>query len=359
MLNQFINNRLSIIQIILPLGISFFTFTQIAFLVDCYKGKVSELSIINYTLFVTFFPHLLAGPIIHHSEMMPQFSNKENKQISWSNVYGGMILFSIGLFKKVVIADYFVETINSIYELSSKGMVPFWDSWTASLGYSLQIYYDFSGYTDMALGVAMLFNIFLPINFNSPYKAISIQDFWRRWHITLSRFLRDYLYIPLGGNRCGAIRTEVNIAIVFILGGIWHGAGFTFIIWGILHALGYLISKIWSFFGIRLSNIVKIILTFLFVNITWVFFRANDLHSAKNMILSMFNFSRFNNFNKLLIPIIAILVLSMVLPNSNFIAKNLKNYTNKYTLCLLFLMIIISLFVIGINTNTPFIYFQF
>src|SRR6185437_12019661 len=301
--------NLSNLKIILPLGISFFTFTQIAFIIDCYKEKVQDANILNYFLFVTFFPHLLAGPIIHHSEMMPQFSNANNKKVKWFNIYGGLCLFSLGLFKKVVIADYFVATVDKFFLQANTSTIHLWDAWTATLGYSVQIYYDFSGYTDMALGVALLFNIILPINFNSPYKATSIQDFWRRWHMTLSRFLRDYIYIPLGGNRINPLRTEFNIIAVFIIGGIWHGAGFTFIIWGILHALGYAITKIWSIINnvtlqMKLNKIFCIVLTFMFVNLAWVFFRAANLQTANSILKSMLNINKLGTFNGTLIPII-------------------------------------------------------
>lgn len=190
--NQLLETKINAPSIILPLGISFFTFTQIAFLIDAYRGKIKDMNFINYILFVTFFPHLLAGPIIHHSEMMDQFNDIHNKNINYQNLNEGLILFSIGLFKKTVIADYFVNDINFFYVLTEKTCINFWDAWVATLGYCIQIYFDFSGYTDMALGSALMLNIVMPINFNSPYKAKSIQDFWRRWHITLSRFLKDY-----------------------------------------------------------------------------------------------------------------------------------------------------------------------
>ncbi|MFW2526219.1 MBOAT family O-acyltransferase, partial [Aliarcobacter butzleri] len=191
-------------HIILPLGISFFTFTQIAFLVDAYKQEAKEYSLINYMLFVTYFPHLLAGPILHHKEMMPQFASKYNWVKNYRNIALGLFIFSIGLFKKVVIADTFAVWANAGFDTATT--LNLIEAWATSLSYTFQLYFDFSGYTDMAIGISLMFNIKLPINFNSPYKALSIQDFWRRWHMTLSRFLRDYLYIPLGGNRKGNIR---------------------------------------------------------------------------------------------------------------------------------------------------------
>src|SRR6185437_7970412 len=295
--------------------------------------------------------------------MMPQFSNANNKKVKWFNIYGGLCLFSLGLFKKVVIADYFVATVDKFFLQANTSTIHLWDAWTATLGYSVQIYYDFSGYTDMALGVALLFNIILPINFNSPYKATSIQDFWRRWHMTLSRFLRDYIYIPLGGNRINPLRTEFNIIAVFIIGGIWHGAGFTFIIWGILHALGYAITKIWSIINnvtlqMKLNKIFCIVLTFMFVNLAWVFFRAANLQTANSILKSMLNINKLGTFNGTLIPIILILIMSMIAPNSSqiteFVVK--RGFGWSWGVVMLFW---ISLIYIGINNNTPFIYFQF
>lgn len=362
--NQLLETKINAPSIILPLGISFFTFTQIAFLIDAYRGKIKDMNFINYILFVTFFPHLLAGPIIHHSEMMDQFNDIYNKNINYQNLNEGLILFSIGLFKKTVIADYFVNDINFFYVLTEKTCINFWDAWVATLGYCIQIYFDFSGYTDMALGSALMLNIVMPINFNSPYKAKSIQDFWRRWHITLSRFLKDYLYIPLGGNRINWWRTELNIMIVFILGGIWHGAGYTFVIWGILHAFGYLISKIWLFVKPplqenRLTDTFYMLLTFMFINFTWVFFRASSITNALNMIKSMFDIWSLTNFNTSIYLIVFLILITMTTPNSMIIKDKLQKINVIYSTIIIFVMIFLSLFAIGINNNSPFIYFQF
>lgn len=272
-------------HILLPIGISFFTFTQIAFLVDAYKGKAKEYSFIHYVLFVSYFPHLLAGPILHHKEMMPQFASRWNWAIRWRNIAIGLFIFSIGLFKKVAIADNFAVWANAGF--SNSADLHFIDAWITSLSYTFQLYYDFSGYTDMAIGISLLFNIKLPINFNSPYKALSIQDFWRRWHMTLSRFLRDYLYIPLGGNRSGKYRTYINLIITFLLGGIWHGAGWTFVIWGLLHGFALAIHRLWHNLGFKMYAVLAWIITFNFVNITWVFFRADSFAQAKQIIKAM------------------------------------------------------------------------
>lgn len=272
-------------HIILPLGISFFTFTQIAYLVDCYKDKVKEYDFLRYALFVTYFPHLLAGPILHHSEMMPQFANIRNKTKNYKNIATGLFLFSIGLFKKVVIADTFALWANAGFDTATT--LSFFEAWATSLSYTFQLYFDFSGYTDMAIGASLLFNIKLPINFNSPYKALDIQDFWRRWHMTLSRFLRDYIYIPLGGNRTGEFRTYINLFATFLLGGLWHGAGWTFIFWGFLHGLALMVHRAWKSFGFNMNRYLAWFITFIFVNITWIFFRAKEWGDAIKVISGM------------------------------------------------------------------------
>jgi len=217
-------------HIVLPLAISFFTFTQIVYLVDSYRGETAEYDLLNYSLFVTFFPHLIAGPIVHHRQIMPQFASRWTLAKRYPNILKGLFIFSIGLFKKVAIADTFAVWADVGFDGGQQ--LTFFAAWATSLSYTFQLYFDFSGYCDMAIGASLLFNIWLPINFNSPYKALDIQDFWRRWHITLSNFLRDYLYIPLGGNRRSASRTSINLFVTFVLGGLWHGATWMFVIWG-------------------------------------------------------------------------------------------------------------------------------
>lgn len=285
--NGIFGSNIPLPHIILPLGISFFTFTQIAFLVDAYKKEAKEYNIFNYMLFVTYFPHLLAGPILHHKEMMPQFASVKNYAKNYKNIALGLFIFSIGLFKKVIIADTFAVWANAGFDTATT--LNLIEAWATSLSYTFQLYFDFSGYTDMAIGVSLMFNIKLPINFNSPYKALSIQDFWRRWHITLSRFLRDYLYIPLGGNRKGEIRTYANLITTFLLGGLWHGAGWTFIIWGLLHGIALAIHRMWQSFGFKLNKILAWFITFNFVNIAWIFFRAKDFESAMKVLGGMFS----------------------------------------------------------------------
>lgn len=285
-INTFLGLNLELMHIVLPLGISFFTFTQIAYLVDSYRNEVREMDYLNYTLFVTFFPHLLAGPILHHKEMMPQFDSIKTKVINYRNISAGLFLFSIGLFKKTVMADTFAIWADTGFDHAM--ILTFTEAWITSLSYTFQLYFDFSGYTDMALGTALIFNIKLPFNFNSPYKATNIQDFWRRWHMTLSRFLKDYIYIPLGGNKNGHFRTYLNLVITFIIGGLWHGAGWTFLFWGFLHGIALAIHRIWQKLGWKLYPLIGWFLTFNFVNTSWVFFRAKEWDDALKIINAMY-----------------------------------------------------------------------
>ena len=269
----------------LPLGISFFTFTQIAFLVDVGRRKASEPSFDNYALFVTFFPHLLAGPIIHHSEMMPQFASTTNKRVAWENVGAGMFLLAIGLAKKVFLADPLVPLVAAGFDHAAT--VDTLQAWLSALAYTLQIYFDFSGYTDMALGAALIFNIRLPINFDSPYRSLDLREFWHRWHITLSRFLREYVYIPLGGNRASESRVLANLLLTFLLGGLWHGAAWTFVCWGALHGLGLCCVRIWNRSGHRMPRCAAWAITFAFIVVTWVFFRAHSIGDAWSIVRAM------------------------------------------------------------------------
>ncbi|PIF04225.1 MAG: membrane-bound O-acyltransferase family protein [Arcobacter sp.] len=287
-LNFLMNSNIELLHLALPLAISFFTFQQIAYLVDSYRNETKEYDFLNYAVFVTFFPQLIAGPIVHHKEMMPQFANLRNKIINYRNIAAGLFIFSIGLFKKVAIADTFAVWANKGFDASTT--LNFFEAWATSLSYTFQLYFDFSGYTDMAIGLALLFNIKLPINFNSPYKAKDIQDFWRRWHITLSRFLKDYVYVPLGGNRKGEFRTYNNLLATFIIGGIWHGAGWTFVFWGTLHGVALIIHRAWSKLGFKLWTWLAWLVTFNFVNIAWVFFRAKEWDDAIKVLSGMFKF---------------------------------------------------------------------
>ena len=283
--------EVNIADIALPLAISFFTFQQVAYLIDASRGITSEYRFSHYALFVTFFPQLIAGPIVHHKEMLPQFMQNKALRFTLENLAVGLTIFFIGLFKKAVLADGVAPYANPVFSTAAAGeTLTFFQAWGGTLAYTMQLYFDFSGYSDMAIGSARLFGIRLPLNFHSPYKATSIIEFWRRWHMTLSRFLRDYLYIPLGGSRCGKTRRYMNLLITMLLGGLWHGAGWTFVIWGGLHGLYLIINHAWhrlcGIIGIKRSIAPKTtqffawLLTFTAVVISWVFFRAADFNSA-------------------------------------------------------------------------------
>ncbi len=302
--------------ILLPLGISFFTFQQISFIVDTYRGEVADCSLSEYALFVSFFPQLIAGPIVNHGEMLPQFQAFGKKKADWERIAGGLALFVLGLAKKVLLADTFGKGVDYGYEnLALLGRA---DAALVIFFYALQLYFDFSGYCDMALGLGRMLGIEIPVNFNSPYKAVNIVDFWKRWHITLNRFFTKYVYIPLGGNRKGQGRMYLNLLIVFFLSGFWHGAGFHFLVWGMLHGGLYVVTRFWlgqlkprlsgksfaegsvagrkltgesgtgtgaaSRMGHKIMTIVSRIATFLYVSVAWVYFRAESITQANTLL---------------------------------------------------------------------------
>lgn len=292
-------------QIALPLAISFFTFQQIAYLVDSWKTRTYEKNFLYYCLFVTFFPQLIAGPIVHHKEMLPQFIRLKIVVLNYENIAVGLSIFFLGLFKKVVLADTVAGYATPNFDLAATGNgLTFADAWVGAFAYTFQLYFDFSGYSDMSIGLAKMFGILLPINFISPYKALNIIDFWRRWHVTLSKFLRNYLYFSLGGNRKGAFRRYVNLMITMVLGGLWHGASWTFVLWGGLHGLFLMINHLWRAICINklfasigkplkrypkwVSDQLSWTITFLCVVVAWVFFRAENIDTAFYMIKTMF-----------------------------------------------------------------------
>jgi alginate O-acetyltransferase complex protein AlgI len=292
--------------IVLPLAISFFTFQQVAYLVDAWRGQAREYNFTDYCLFVTFFPQLIAGPIVHHGEMLPQFSEKKHFTLVAEDMAVGTAIFTMGLFKKVMIADPVAAWATPVFNDALLGGTPtFFEAWVGVLGYTFQIYFDFSGYSDMAIGIARMFGIILPLNFNSPYKATNISDFWRRWHMTLSRFLRDYLYIPLGGNRSGPRRRYMNLALTMLLGGLWHGANWTFVFWGALHGLFLCIHHAWRAWRTRVLGwqdkdlgpaylAFSLVLTQAGVVLAWVFFRAGSFEAATTMLSSMAGLNGFD-----------------------------------------------------------------
>ena len=378
-INFVFDSSIDLLNLALPLAISFFTFQQIAYLVDSYKGETKEYDFLNYAIFVSFFPQLIAGPIVHHKEMMPQFSSKKAKIINFQNVALGIFIFCIGLFKKVVIADTFAIWANNGFDIVNS--LNFVAAWATSLSYTFQLYFDFSGYTDMAIGAALFFNIKLPINFNSPYKSLDIQDFWRRWHITLSRFLRDYIYIPLGGNKKGNYKTYSNLMVTFLIGGLWHGAGWTFIFWGFLHGCALIIHRIWHNLGFKLNKILAWFITFNFINITWIFFRAKEWEDAVKVLKGMFAFTTIvlpekyidslnflnqyftfgevlkdiNGENKTITYLILAMILVLCFKNSMQLRDNFK--TNIFYLTLTICIFVIS---IGeLSGFSEFLYFNF
>jgi len=286
------------LQVILPLGISFITFQKIAYLVDAYQGKTREYNFLHFCLFVSFFPQLIAGPIVHHREVMPQFGASRIFRFRPEYLAVGITIFAIGLFKKVIIADNMALFATPVFQGAANGETPtLLEAWSGALAYTFQLYFDFSGYSDMAIGLARIFGIRLPVNFYSPYKAANIIDFWRRWHITLSRFLRDYLYIPLGGNRHGPVRRYLNLFITMLLGGLWHGAGWTFILWGGVHGVYLILNHAWRALRVRLGFVPDSsgrlglwcgrVLTFLAVVFAWVLFRAEHIDAAWIMVRGM------------------------------------------------------------------------
>jgi len=292
----------SVGDIILPLGISFFTFTQIAFLVDAYRGEAREYKFLHYALFVTYFPHLIAGPVLHHKEIMPQFGHSSIYRFDALNFSAGLTYFVLGLFKKAVIADNIAGFSTPVFAAAATGApLSILDAWGGALAYTFQLYFDFSGYSDMAIGLALIMGVRLPLNFDSPYKAVNIIDFWRRWHMTLSRFLRDYLYIPLGGSHHGNGRRYANLMATMLLGGLWHGAGWNFIAWGALHGSYLVINHAWHYARRKFGHDLKhstwwgrglaILVTFLAVVVGWVFFRADSFFTAERMMSTMFTAS--------------------------------------------------------------------
>jgi len=288
--NLVVGPRYSRPAIELPLGISFFTFTQIAYLVDAYRREIRDHNPLRYALFVTYFPHLVAGPIIHHKPVMAQLADPAVARLRTINWFIGLTFFSIGLAKKLLLADPLGGIASPLFDAAQTSSASTVACWVATLAYTFQLYFDFSGYSDMAVGLSLLFGVNIPINFLSPYKSTSIIEFWRCWHISLSTFLRDYLYISLGGNRHGTFRRYLNLFLTMLLGGLWHGAGWNYIAWGALHGLYLLINHAWrNVVGIPVARSLGGILTFVAVMIGWVFFRASDFPTALGMLKSMYS----------------------------------------------------------------------
>jgi alginate O-acetyltransferase complex protein AlgI len=315
----------------LPIGISFYTLTQIAFLVDAYRKQAQEYKPLNYGVFVTYFPHLVAGPILHHKEIMPQFDEPETFQFRTSSVAHGLAWFAAGLFKKVIFGDGIAVFADASVKLANGGAaISFGDAWVGVVSYALQIYFDFSGYSDMAIGLALMMGITFPLNFNSPYKASSMIEFWRRWHMTLSRFLRDDLYIPLGGNRKGRTRRYANLMLTMLIGGLWHGANWNFAIWGGIHGIGLAINHLWRDVSagtkLRVPSAVATAATALWVLFAWVPFRADSMSSAFSMWQGMIGLQGFGapaiagindaGINDAVIRLVVLSAIALLAPNT-------------------------------------------
>jgi D-alanyl-lipoteichoic acid acyltransferase DltB (MBOAT superfamily) len=274
-------------DLILPLGISFFVFQKISYLIDLRRGDKHIYGFLDFCMFVMFFPQLIAGPLVRHNEIIHQFDLDPRREEMWENLSRGFILFIIGVAKKVIFADTLAMVADPLFAKALGTPLSAAEAWTAAGAYTLQIYFDFAGYSDMAIGLALMFGLRIPFNFNAPYRALSVRDFWRRWHMTLSRFLRDYLYIPLGGNRCGPARQAVNVVATMLLGGLWHGANWTFVAWGGLHGAALAVNHVWESRGVRLPRAFAWVLTLLFVICGWVLFRSPDFTHAGQVLASM------------------------------------------------------------------------
>lgn len=352
----------------LPLGISFFTFTQIACLVDSYQDQQRK-SFLNYSAFVSYFPHLIAGPIIHYKPMITQFLGKSIRKFNIETFRSGIILFAVGFAKKTILADTIAAYINPIFNgLEPSIALSSLDAWMLALGYTFQLYFDFSGYTDMAIGISRMINVELPKNFNAPYLCTNLIDFWRRWHISLSLFLKDYLYIPLGGNQKGSLRRYINLLITMILGGIWHGAGYTYVVWGLYHGIGLTFNHMMRSVNIRLPKFISWLLTFLFVIHGWVIFRSPDLRTASYLLKSMYTRSEVgvtlpkHSFFLIILIIIGYFGAYFFRP----IILTRPQEVNSLVLSLRFPRIVLFcagiLFAIALimtTNDSPFLYFQF
>ena len=345
------------LDVALPLGISFFSFHHIMYLVDLRAGRAPRFGLVRYGLYIAFFPQVLAGPLVRWSEVMHQFDRKPYPP-GWEETFArGLALLILGLFKKTMIGDPLAEYAEPVFKAAAAGgLVTVRDAWQGVLAFTFQIYFDFSGYTDMALGLALMFGITLPQNFDVPYRATSLQDFWRRWHMTLSRFLRDYLYIPFGGNRHGVPRQILALVATMGLGGLWHGAGFTFIAWGLAHGFGQAAGLLWRRTGLRMPAVLGWALTFAFVMLTWVLFRAESFEAAKRVYTALFGFAPAGHGFKWRALAVAAAV-SMLGPTAWTLTQRMP--PRRWIAFGLAAMLVIVLLKIGDDANYEFIYFQF
>lgn len=380
-INDVAGATLPLLDIILPIGISFFTFAQIAVLVDSYHGKIQTITFSHYCLFASFFPYIVAGPILRHQQLLPQFAATTHFRLSRENLAVGISIFIFGLGKKLLIADTLAATT---WPLLAADEPKFLHAWLGMLAYTMRLYFDFSGYSDMAIGVSRLLGFKIPINFDSPYKATNVSDFWQRWHISLSQFLRNYLYIPLGGNRRGQISRYRNLILTMLLGGLWHGANWTFVVWGGLHGLYLCIQHGWQ--NLRrhrpapsspLVGLISWALTFTAVLVAWVFFRAPDINSAWAVLAGMAGMNGVSTITDLEFPAYAILAVSIAIalgmPNTNqlFLSADDSGIANKSSFSLIDVSwkanrrwgvavgLILALSVLSIGKAKDFIYAQF
>lgn len=381
--NSWFGTDYTFLRLMLPLGISFYTFQQLSYVIDSYKRECEKYSLLEYAAYVAFFPQLIAGPIVYHDELIPQLRDEKNHRINYENLSKGMYAFSLGLAKKVLIAD----TLSKIVTLGYDNIHFIYTITVViiTICYSLQIYFDFSGYCDMAYGIGYMFNIKLPVNFNSPYKAVSVTDFWDRWHMTLTRFFTKYVYIPLGGSRKGKIRTYINVMIVFLVSGIWHGANWTFIRWGILNGAANVVDKLAGRFFKWLPRLVRKIGMFVLATFAWALFRSESVYQAKRMYKHLKEFGggeiyepiieTFNNLTEMRIlyrvglgglidryPQLPIIVFILLLILACFYLKNTQEKVEdgKYGIRRLVVTIGLLLWsVLSLSDVSEFLYFNF
>ena len=380
-INEHSTKEYSTKELLLPLGISFFTFQQIMYLVSIYKDQISEVKVLDYLAYILYFPKLVMGPLAEPKELINQINDKDNKKVRWENISAGLRIFSYGLFKKMVIADTLSKAVSwgfSNVETATSG-----DLFLVMLFYTLEIYFDFSGYTDMAVGISNMINISLPMNFDSPYKATSIRDFWKRWHMSLTSFLTKYVYFPLGGSKKGVIRTYLNIMIVFFISGLWHGANWTFILWGLIHGILQVLERAFEKAYNKLSDIVKWMYTFFAVNILWLLFRAESVQQWKDMLVKMFTFQNMavsdgiiGSFSSpefsflfdrlhlttlnssvrglsLILFIVAAFIICLI-PENNYKTSQKTNFINVFTSAVAFIWAFLCL-----SSESVFVYFNF
>ena len=346
--------------IVLPLGISFFTFQKISYLVDLRRGDRHVYGLLEFAAFVTFFPQLIAGPLVRHNEIIPQLALPPRRPEMWENAVRGCALFLIGLAKKAAVADTLAQVCDPIYARVAAGAQPgLAEAWAAAGSYMLQIYFDFSGYSDMAIGLALMFGLRLPMNFAAPYRATSVREFWRRWHMTLSRFLRDYVYVPLGGNRAGPGRQAANVVATMLLGGLWHGAAWTFVAWGGVHGLALAANSAWHRGGLRMPRMAGWVLTTLFVLGSWVLFRSPDFATAARMFAGLASANTVGSLHVDNAALFAVAVAVVVLAPPSQVLALQRLRPAPWLAVPAGLALTALLLLVGGRVPSEFIYFQF